>query len=226
MDMRRAQPGISPLLLLSALLHLIFWYFLPKLHSMPPENETRPSMVLRIIPITPALPTPPAPPTPSPSKAVAASVAPTLATSRARVVPPTTQTRIALAEKAITKENDPPLIVVQPELAPQAVPTPSLAERARSGLGKIDGELWAELPAPARSARMGKTGPLPLEKAIAAAAKPRTGTVETVYGTDGQQYTKYHGPFGTYCIWVPKVKRAATAGTPQENASYVTTCPV
>lgn len=107
----------------------------------------------------------------------------------------------------------------------KALATEDILSNAKRSVGKIDKDLRAEVVAPARAAMMGREGPSKLAQAIAKAGIPRTMQGEVVYGAGGQQFTKYTGPNGTFCLSVLKAERMFGQARMEEPGVRVTNCP-
>lgn len=136
----------------------------------------------------------------------------------------------ATPEKSVGKTATPEELVLSPEqLTAQkldkALAAEDILSNAKRSVGKIDKDLRADVVAPARAAMMGREGPSKFAQAIAKAGIPRTMQGEVIYGPGGQQFTKYSGPNGTFCVSVPRAERMFGQGRIDEPGIRVTNCP-
>lgn len=135
-------------------------------------------------------------------------------TSEKSTGPSVTPEELALSSEQITKQK-----------LDKALGVEDILSNAKRSVGKIDKDLRAEVVAPARAALLGREGPSKFSQAIANAGIPRTTQGEVIYGPGGQQYTKFRGPNGTFCVWKLKLERAAGQGILEDPGIQVTSCP-
>ena len=97
-------------------------------------------------------------------------------------------------------------------------------EGIRRDIGRIDRELRKESP---QGSYLGnKNSSTKLEKAIGAAAMPRSVTTETTVSADGRTITKVKGPYGTYCVMLESNSGSDGIDHIQNGVrSKQTTCP-
>ena len=218
------------LLPISGLLHLALFL------SWPVSRPVQSSLPARQAALTVALRSAPEAMIPIQPQAPTAIVKPTPSITPKKVAPPT-QTAVIALPRAVS--NNPLNIAPTPTPtendvfeSAKSAPTNSkqifdggddLQSLAKRSLGKVDRELRKDAPAHSkeRLAALGVPGAAPFEKAIAAAGVQRDIKVETIYGANGQAFTKYSGPGGSYCMWVPKPMSAST----EAPKMRVTNCP-
>lgn len=220
------------LLPISGLLHLALFLAWPVSSPVQPTWPARPAaltVALRALPETPA--PEPAPPTTPAAKVLAAPSTPSK-TSIARQQSAIIALPRAVSQNPLNIATTPAPIENDVFEAAKSAPANSkqifdggndLQSLAKRSLGKIDRELRKDAPAHSKEklAALGEPGAVPFEKAVAAAGVQRDIKVETIYGANGQAFTKYTGPGGSYCMWTPK-PMSASAEAPKMR---VTNCP-